>query len=186
MSSFEYFTTLLSIILGFSLLSVVRSIGRILISSNGFGHIWLTGIWNLALLIQLIIYWVVIWRLFNFSEAIRLWELILYSFATAILYLATFVLESKGEKDDSWRASKRPRSVFFGCLAIHMLAVTSHAISLDGFANGNIMGAGLVLLCLVGLTLEKRAHHLFLVCLYIATQLSIGFLAFSSSFAFRD
>ena len=175
MSSFEYFATLLSIILGFSLAGVVRSIGRFLISPDRFSRNSLAALWNFVLLFQLIIFWIVIWRLFSSSEVIHFWELILYSLATVVLYLASFVLESNADENLFWDVTRGPRVVFFSCLAIHMLAVVIHAHFLTGYEVGNLMGVGVVVLCLVGLTLRDKSHHLVLACLYLASLLTIGF-----------
>ena len=96
MSSFEYFATLLSIILGFSLAAVVRSIGRVLISPDGFRRDSPSFVWYLVLLFQLIIFWMVIWRLFSSSEVIQLWELVLYTLATVVLYFSIVCSRNEG------------------------------------------------------------------------------------------
>ena len=175
MSSFEYFATLLSIILGFSLAGVVRSIGRFFISPDGFSRHTLSALWNFVLLFQLIIFWIVIWRLFSSREVIQYWELILYSFATVVLYLASFVLESKANEGAFWDVARGPRAVFFGALSVHMITVVIHAVSLDGFEVGNLIGIGVAGLCLCGLILQRTVHQAVLACVYLWLLVTIAF-----------
>ena len=168
MSGFEYFTALVSIVLGFTLARVVGGIGNTLIDSKRGVEVWLTTAWCVALLIQILVFWFVIWRIFSASDSISFVETTVFVLATVVLYLASYVLVS----NDHDRIGI-PISSFFFCLAIHFSLVVGYTSVVSSFSLGTVISGGLICLSLTGPLLKKNSHHFVLVSVYLITLIAV-------------
>lgn len=177
MSVFEYFTALLSIILGLALALVARGIGSLMVSSNRTAGMWLGAVWSIAILTNLLVYWVVIWRVFSSMGVIKFWEMLLYALSTLMLYLAAFVLTSSGEDNSPiLNKGEGPGTPFFLCLGIHFLLAAGYAMVVGQFNVGQGIGVFLLALCCFGPFMRKPSHHFVLAAIYLLANVGLAVL----------
>jgi hypothetical protein len=165
MTAFEYASGLISIVIGLAVARVLGGIGGFLVARQRSASDWIVAAWCVALLVTMIAWWHVGWTTFRGRPEIDLGTSFAWSFATALFYLAAFVLvpHTIAQEDSSEVGTLRsPAPAFYLCLAAHFVAGT--LLSNPTFESGGvIIMSTLVLVSAAGAgakTDRARAIHL--------------------------
>ena len=142
MTAFEYASGLISIVIGLAIARVLGGIGGFLVAKQRSASDWLVATWCLALLITMVGWWHAGWQTFRGRSEIDVGTSYAWIFATALFYLAAFILvpQTIVKEDSSEVATLRP--AFYLCLAAHFAAamlVTTPIANLYGVIIMSIM-----------------------------------------------
>ncbi len=116
MTGFEYASGLISIVVGLGIARVLGGFGAFLNLEHRSPRDWIVAAWCVLLFLVHVAWWMVGWQVLRQQAEISLGTLAFWSFATALLYLAAYVLVSGSEGIGSLRL---PNRAFFVCLALH-------------------------------------------------------------------
>ena len=125
MTAFEYASGLISIVIGLAIARVLGGIGGFLVARQRSTSDWIVAMWCLALLITMVAWWHVGWVTFRGRPEIDLGTSFAWIFATALFYLAVFVLVPNTlaqEYSSEVGTLRPPRPAFYLCLAAHFVA----------------------------------------------------------------
>ncbi len=121
MSVFEYASGLISIVVGLAVARVLGGIGTFSAASERAASDWVVASWCLALLLTMVGWWMSAWTTLRGQAEIGFSTLFIWIVATALLYLAAYVLiPGTSESASGPGSSLRPvRSAFYLYLAAH-------------------------------------------------------------------
>ncbi len=92
MSAFEYASGLISIVVGLAVARVLGGIGTFSVASERPASDWIVASWCLALLLTMVGWWMNAWMTLRGQAEIAFSTLFIWIVATALLYLAAYVL----------------------------------------------------------------------------------------------
>ncbi len=133
MTSFEYASGLISIVVGLAVARVLGGVGAFLNADLRTSSDWIVGAWCLLLSIALVAWWMVGWRFLRQQVEISFASLVFWMFATAVLYLAAYLLVPRNvaslRGDDQETNFDLPNRAFFVCLAVHYGAFLMYIVT---------------------------------------------------------
>ena len=133
MTSFEYASGLISIVVGLAVARVLGGVGAFLNADRRTSSDWIVGAWCLLLSIALVAWWMVGWRFLRQQVEISFASLVFWMFATAVLYLAAYLLVPRNvaslRGDDQETNFDLPNRAFFVCLAVHYGAFLMYIVT---------------------------------------------------------
>lgn len=133
MTIFEYASGLISIVVGLAIARVLGGIGAFLTLNQRTAHDWIVAVWCMALSLNLVMWWIVGWRFLQNLAEISVATLMFWTSATALLYLAAYILvpgSAEGHSGHDARTNfKLPGLAFFGCLAAHFAMFAAYQVS---------------------------------------------------------
>jgi len=165
MTAFEYASALISIVVGLAVARVLGGVGAFLVAKRRSSADWVVAGWYLTLLVLLIGWWHAGWLAFRDRPTIDPGTLYGWSFATALFYLAAYILvpDRAGHAPSSEEADLSPlRPAFYLCLAAHFVAASLITLQAWDF-RGMILMPTLVGVAAAGAwakTDRMRALHL--------------------------
>jgi hypothetical protein len=180
MTVFEYVTALLAIVLGLSIARVMSGIGGFIVAERRELRDWLIVGWCLALTLTQIGWWMLMWVVLGQAETITLATILYWVVATAMLFLASYILVPGVSLSPSTATMGILRSSFFVCLAIHFSIPL-----LDAVASGNLAPPLLLLLLVAvlsatGAFLTSDKAHFSLLIVWTTAMLTLTILAVPS------
>ena len=133
MTSFEYASGLISIVVGLAVARVLGGVGAFLNADRRTSSDWIVGAWCIILSIALVAWWVAGWRFLRQQAEISFASLVFWMFATAVLYLAAYLLVPRNvaslHGDDRDTNFDLPNRAFFVCLAVHYGAFLLYVVT---------------------------------------------------------
>jgi hypothetical protein len=174
-SEFEYLIGLLTIVLGLAVAKAMGGIGSFLIAERRTLRNWIDVGFCLALVIFQIGWWKVLWSIFNNAELLSNGLVYSWIAATALLYLASYVLvPQSGHFAGSVRTtSKAIPPAFFYCVALHFCAVPFYFIIQREISFTIAWPLLMVALCVLGAFLKSDRAMLTLVAIWLVMGLSV-------------
>jgi hypothetical protein len=133
MTPFEYATGLVSIVIGLAVARVLGGIGTFIIAGKRSSSDWFVAAWCVVVLVNLGGWWIAVWNILHRKVEIEFAILLAGTLATALLFLASYVLiESRpvGGAEHA-REFAIPGPAFFYCLGAHFAVVVPIGIPLD-------------------------------------------------------
>ena len=122
MSAFEYASGLISIVVGLAVARVLGGIGTFSVASERPASDWIVASWCLALLLTMVGWWMNAWMTLRGQAEIAFSTLFIWIVATALLYLAAYVLipgTSTGSGSGPGSSLRPVRPAFYLFLAAH-------------------------------------------------------------------
>ena len=179
MSVFEYVTALLAIVLGLSIARVMSGIGAFIVADKRVFHDWIVVGWCVALTMCQIGWWMLIWIILSQSEAVLFGTILTWIGATAMLFLASYVLiPGTGVSLGSPAASMGSlRSAFFVCLALHFLIPFLNAVSDGTMEPGLLLVLLMVVLSGAGVFVNGDRAHVALLVVWLVAMSVLNYLA---------
>ncbi len=179
MSEFEYLTGLLTIVLGLAIARTMGGIALFLSSKKRTLYRWTLLGFCLALAAMQIDWWRVLWITLGDSdllaETVYLWIT-----ATALLYLASYLLVPGGESTELDESTIRP--AFYACMAIHFCAFPLYRL-IQGQAEAIEAGTVVMIgLCLCGMVFRRGRVQFAFALLWFLLAFGSIILSFGSPF----
>ncbi len=122
MTVFEYASGLFSIVIGLAVARVLGGIGTFSAASERPASDWIVASWCLALLLTMVGWWMSAWTTLRLQAEIPFSTLFMWIVATALLYLAAYVLipgASVGSGSGPGPRLRPVRSAFYLYLSAH-------------------------------------------------------------------
>ena len=184
MTSYEYISTLLSIIIGLGITHLLIGIGRIINNPKGVKPYWIHLVWTLAIFIYLIQYWWFEYKLISILE----WTFQLYFFfilyAISLFFLCILNMPFYFPDDFREYYYSTRRWFFIVFLLVNIIDVTDTLIK--GSSHFASLGIGYpifftscFIMAIVGFFSKKELHHAIIAItfflynlLYTATDLN--------------
>lgn len=178
MTSFEYASGLISIVIGLGLARILGGVGAFLRANVRDSTDWIAVTWCVVLGIAMLGWWMIGWQFLRPQPEISGANLFFWTFATALLYLAAYLLipgivESHSGADRNVEF-ELPSRAFFVCLALHFAflpaySLVAHGSIADSVGRLNSIGPmGLVFLSLVGMFLKTPRAHAIQLAIWVA------------------
>ena len=174
MTSFEYISTLLSIIVGLGITHLLIGIGRIINNPKGVKPYWIHLVWTLTIFIWLISYWWFEYRLISIHE----WTFQLYLFfilyAISLFFLCIINMPFYFPDDFREYYYSTRKWFFIVLLFVSIIDITDTIVKGGNhFANMGIeyliFITSCCILAIVGFFSKKELHHAIIAiffCLY--------------------
>ena len=134
MSAFEYATGLISIVVGLAVARVLGGIGTFSAASERPASDWIVVSWCLALLLTMVGWWMTAWATLRGQAEYAFSTLSIWFVATALLYLAAYVLipgTSIGSARGSGSSLRPLPSAFYLYLAAHFAVAVLLGLTLE-------------------------------------------------------
>ncbi len=174
MTSFEYISTLLSIIIGLGITHLLIGIGRIINNPKGVKPYWIHLVWTLTIFIWLISYWWFEYRLISILE----WTFQLYLFfilyAVSLFFLCIINMPFYFPDDFREYYYSTRKWFFIVFLLVNIIDITDTLIK--GSSHFASLGIGYpifftscIIMAIVGFFSKKELHHAIVAitfCLY--------------------
>ena len=179
MTVFEYGSGLISIVVGLGVARVLGGIGLFLSARNRSTADWIVFTWSVGLLLNLVIWWMAMWSMLRSQPEISQGILITVTTATALLYLATFLLlpgKSADAFPDADTSTEPPRGAFFICLAAHYamgLTYTVFYVTYGGVAALSPIAA-MVVIAGAGIKVETNRGYIVHLIVWATGLIIIG------------
>ncbi len=179
MGVFEYVAGFVAIVVGLAVARVMGGIGAFILAERRAAMDWLLAGWCLALIVTLIGWWMLAWFTLGQLETITYGAVFGWFAATALLYLASYILVPAGGAafGGAGAALGELRPAFFVCLAVHFAANI-----VESAVTGSLLPAqGLVVLMVVlsgiGAFLRGARAHALLLLTWMVCMLVLNFVA---------
>ncbi len=179
MTAFEYASGLISIVVGLGIARVLGGIGSFIESRRRSAGDWIAATWCLVLLLALVAWWIAGWQVLRAQAEISLATLVIWTLATALYYLAAYLLVPVRLIDGSREPhanSERPSGAFFLCLAAHFGLMLGYALAIGSIDGLGLTATGsLVVVSGAGAALKSnrgRAFHLLVWATLLAVILN--------------
>jgi hypothetical protein len=172
LTAFEYGSGLISIVVGLAVARVLGGIGTFLGMRDRTSRDWIVAAWCLVVLLNLIFWWIAAWVMLHALSEIAPAVLVVFTLATALLYLAAFVLlleRTAAPIEPAHTGFDLPQRPFFVCLAAHFMVMFVYTMrtlpgDLPNLMASNLFMVGLIGTSLAGLWVETpRGHVLVLI-----------------------
>ena len=143
MSPFEYASGLVSIVVGLGVARVLGGFGTFISARQRSASDWIVALWCIAILGNLIGWWIAVWNIMREQVEISLATLFVGILATSLLYLAAYVLIPGAPIDGAREGGANlhsPRAAFYYCLGAHF-----GVVALVIFFFETVVGTGFTL-----------------------------------------
>ncbi|MBW2385750.1 MAG: hypothetical protein JRG92_19125 [Deltaproteobacteria bacterium] len=168
MSAFEYASGLISIVVGLAVARALGGVGTFSVASDRSASDWIVVSWCLAILLVMVGWWMTGWTALRVQAEIAFSTLFVWIVASALLYLAAYVLVpgTSIEPGSGSEASLRPvRSAFYLYLAAHfalafLLGLTQGTfVVTDGASSTALLPSLIPAAMMTGLSAVGAALH---------------------------
>ncbi len=177
MTAFEYASGLISIVVGLGIARVLGGIGSFIESRRRSAGDWIAATSCLVLLLALVAWWIAGWQVLRAQAEISLATLVIWTLATALYYLAAYLLVPGTIIDGSREQhanSGLPSRSFFLCLAAHfgLMLVYAVVVGVIESSLGFIITASLVVVSGAGAAVRSNRSRVFHLLVW-ATLLAV-------------
>ena len=179
MGVFEYIAAFVAIVMGLAVARVMSGIGAFIIADHRVPNDWLLAGWCLALIITMIGWWMLGWFTIGQLETVTYGSVLVWFSATALLFLAGYILLPGGGLSPSTSSSVMGtlRPSFFVCLGLHF-SINIVASVVDGsFIPLQGLVVLMVILSAIGAFLRSTKAHSVLLVVWVICMLGLNLMA---------
>jgi hypothetical protein len=179
MGVFEYVAGFVAIVVGLAVARVMGGIGVFILAERRVAMDWLVAGWCVALIVTLIGWWMLAWFTLGQLETITYGAVFGWFAATALLYLASYILVPFGGPafGGNGAALGELRPAFFVCLAAHFATNIVESALAGSFEAAQWLVVLMVALSGIGAFLRGTRAHALLLLTWMVCMLVLNFVA---------